>query len=388
MEMRFDTQAIHVGEEPNFKDGGSGDVVVPIHLASTFARKEADTPTNGYEYSRTSNPTRSALEKRLAALEGAKHGLAFSSGLAAETTLLLSLLKSGDSVVASDDLYGGTRRLLDGVFAKNYEVDVRYVDATNLGQVEAALKTRPRLVWLETPTNPLLKIADINAAAGLAHESGSLLVVDNTFASPYLQQPLSLGADIVVHSTTKYINGHSDSVGGALMVSDEGLHARLKFNQNAAGAILSPFDSFLVLRGLKTLALRMEKHQQNAAQIAGFLSSHPRVNRVVYPGLPSHPQHELAKRQMKGFGGMISFEIRGGESDAKAFLSRLRLFALAESLGGVESLAEHPASMTHAAIPESERARIGLSCSLIRLSVGIEHAEDLISDLAQALDKV
>ncbi len=383
--MKFETQAIHVGEEPNLKEGGSGDVVVPIHLASTFARQQVDRPTCGYEYSRTSNPTRAALEKRLAALEGAKFGLAFASGLAAETTLMLSTLKSGDVVVASDDLYGGTRRLLDKVFAQNYGVSVQYVDAADLGQVEAALKAKPKLVWLETPTNPLLKIADIGEISRLAHGAGSPLVVDNTFASPYLQQPLLLGADAVVHSTTKFINGHSDSVGGALMVSDEALYAKLKFSQNAAGAILSPFDSFLVLRGLKTLAVRMERHQQNAMRVAQFLSAHSRVRKVIYPGLPTHPQHELAKKQMRGFGGMVSFEIDGNASDAKAFLSRLKLFALAESLGGVESLAEHPALMTHACVGAQERTRAGLSDSLVRLSVGIENADDLLEDLKQAL---
>jgi cystathionine gamma-lyase len=383
--MKFETQAIHAGEEPNFKEGGSGDVVVPIHLSSTFARQAVDQPTNGYEYSRTSNPTRAALEKRLATLEGAKYGLAFASGLAASTTLLLSLLGSGDSVVASDDLYGGTRRLLDEVFVKNYGMRVQYADATDSGAVEAALELHPRLVWLETPTNPLLKIADIKSIADLSHQSDSLLVVDNTFASPYLQQPLALGADVVVHSTTKFINGHSDSVGGALLVSDDALHARLRFHQNAAGAILSPFDSFLVLRGLKTLAVRMRKHEENAAKIADYLSGHPRAKKVIYPGLPSHPQHALARKQMKGFGGMVSVELNGGREEAVRFLQSLRLFALAESLGGVESLAEHPASMTHAAISPEERARLGITDSLVRLSVGIEDADDLMDDLKQAL---
>jgi cystathionine gamma-lyase len=305
--------------------------------------------------------------------------------MAAATTLALALLKSGDHVVASDDLYGGTRRLFDKVLAEKFGIGITYADATDAANVGAALTPATRLVWLETPTNPLLKIYDIRAISEIAHASGSLVAVDSTFASPYLQQPLSLGADISLHSTTKYINGHSDSVGGAIMLSNGQLHEKLRFMQNAAGAILSPFDSYLTLRGIKTLALRMEKHSQNAQMIAEFLQEHPRVQRVIYPGLPSHPQHQLAKRQMKGFGGMVSFEIKGGKTAAHSFLSRLRIFALAESLGGVESLIEHPATMTHASVPPEKLAKLGITGSLIRLSAGIERADDLIVDLEQAL---
>lgn len=385
--MKFETKAIHVGEEPNLKEGGSGDVVIPVHLASTFARKEVDKPTGGYEYSRSGNPTRDALERRLAALENAEFGLAFSSGLAAETVIGLTLLYAGDHVVAFDDLYGGTRRLFQTVFHSNYGIEISYVDAVDAKNVKEAIKSKTKLIWLEAPTNPLMKLCDIKAIAEIAHESHVLVVIDNTFMSPYFQQPLTLGADIVVHSTTKYINGHSDSVGGAIMLSDRMIYDRLKFNQNATGAILSPFDSFLVLRGIKTLALRMREHERNAIKIAEYLESQSRVKKVYYPGLKSHPQHELARRQMKGFGGMLSFEIEGSLEEAKRFLQSLRLFSLAESLGGVESLIEHPATMTHASVPESEREKIGITDSLIRMSVGIENVEDLIEDLDTAFQR-
>ncbi len=381
--MRFETQAVHSGEEPNLKEGGSGDVIVPIHLATTFARKQIEEPTAGYEYSRTGNPTRFALERKLAALEGAKHGLAFASGMAAETVLALSLLKSGDHVVAFDDLYGGTRRLFTSTFQKNFNVRFSYVDARDVEAVKGALRENTRMVWLESPTNPLMKLCDIKAITELAGDT--LVVVDNTFMSPYFQQPLKLGADIVVHSTTKYLNGHSDSVGGAVMLSDDTLYETLQFDQNSTGAILSPFDSYLVLRGIKTLALRMERHQENALRIAGFLEAHPKVKRVNFPGLKSHPQHELAKRQMSGFGGMLSFELKGGLKEARSFLGRLKLFSLAESLGCVESLIEHPALMTHASVPKKVREQIGITNSLVRVSVGIEHADDLIADLESAL---
>lgn len=381
--MRFETEAVHAGEEPNLKEGGSGDVVVPIHLATTFARKQIEEPTAGYEYSRTGNPTRFALERKLAALEGAKHGLAFASGMAAETVLALTLLKSGDHVVAFDDLYGGTRRLFTSTFQKNFNVRFSYVDARDVDAVRDALRENTRMVWLETPTNPLMKLCDIKAITEIAGDS--LVVVDNTFMSPYFQQPLRLGADIVVHSTTKYLNGHSDSVGGAVMLSDDKLYEKLQFDQNSTGAILSPFDSYLVLRGIKTLALRMERHQGNAMKVAGFLENHPKVKRVNFPGLESHPQHELAKRQMSGFGGMLSFELEGGLKQVKSFLGRLKLFSLAESLGCVESLVEHPALMTHASVPKRVREQIGINDSLIRMSVGIEHVDDLIEDLRQAL---
>ena len=381
--MKFATKAIHSGEEPNLKEGGCGDVVVPIHLSSTFARCELDQPTGGYEYSRTGNPTRHALEKRLAALENADYGLAFASGLAAETTLVLSLLKSGDHVVAFEDLYGGTRRLFDRTFA-NFGLDFSYVDATKTENVEAAIKGNTKLIWLETPTNPLLKLCDIAAISKIAKERDILNVVDNTFASPYLQNPLDLGADIVLHSTTKYLGGHSDVVGGAIMLSDKELYGKLKFNQNAVGAIPSPFDCFLVLRGTKTLALRMERHSHNASEIAKYLAAHPKVEKVTYPGLKSHPQHELARKQMSGFGGVISFYVRQG-TDVKGFLGRLKVIALAESLGGVESLISQPSSMTHAGLSRQEREKIGITDNLLRLSVGIEDAEDLKADLEQAL---
>jgi cystathionine gamma-lyase len=359
--------------------------VVPIHLASTFARRDVDEPTGGFEYSRSGNPTRFALEKKLAAIENARYGLAFSSGLGAETTLCLSLLKAGDHVVAFDDLYGGTRRLFTRIFEENYGIDFTYVDARDPENVKTAVRKNTRLIWLESPTNPLLRLCDIRQIAGIAHDAGASVVVDNTFASPYFQQPVGLGADIVVHSTTKYINGHSDSIGGALVTSDDELYKRLKINQNAAGAILSPFDSFLVARGIKTLALRMERHERNALAVAGFLSAHEKVAAVWYPGLASHPQHALAKKQMTGFSGMLSFELKGGGMEAKKFLKNLHLFALAESLGGVESLIEHPASMTHASVPLAERRKIGVSDALVRVSVGIENADDLIADLEQAL---
>ncbi len=385
--MRFDTKLIHIGEEPNFREGGSGDVVIPIHLSSTFARKEVDKPTAGYEYSRTANPTRDALEKRLASIEDAKFALAFSSGMAAEATVLFTLVSSGQHIVAFDDLYGGTRRLFESVLRRNYGVDISYVDMRDAEAVEQSITERTALVWAETPTNPLMKLCDIKQISNICRKRGVLLVVDNTFMTPCFQKPLNLGADIVVHSTTKYLNGHSDSVGGAVMLSDAEVYEKLKFNQNAIGAILSPFDSYLVLRGIKTLAVRMKKHEENALQIAQFLQEHPSVRRVYYPGLKSHPQYELAERQMEGFGGMLSFEIDGGLQHAKSFLSRLKIFSLAESLGGVESLIEHPALMTHASIPQKEREQIGITDSLIRISVGIEDVEDLIFDLEQALAK-
>lgn len=382
--MKFETSAIHIGEEPNLKEGGNGDVASPIHLASTFARKKVEEPTAGYEYSRSGNPTRAALEKRLAALEDAEFGLAFSSGLAAETTLFLSLLKSGDHVVAFDDLYGGTRRLFDTVFRQNFSVDISYVDARQPEHVKAAVRRNTRMVWLETPTNPLLKLCDIQAISEIAHQQNLMVVVDNTFMSSYFQQPLTLGADIVMHSTTKYLNGHSDSVGGALMLSDQELHEKLKFTQNAAGAVLSPFDSFMVLRGTKTLAVRMRQHQSNALKIAKYLESHPAVKKVIYPGLESHPQYQLAQKQMSGSGGMVCFELAGDLNAAKKYTESLTYFALAESLGGVESLVELPALMTHASVSERERKKIGLPDTLIRLSVGIENSEDLIEDLENA----
>jgi cystathionine gamma-lyase len=383
--LKFATKAIHVGEEPNLLEGGCGDVVVPIHLATTYARKEVDKPTRGYEYSRTGNPTRDALEKRLAALENARFGLAFASGLAAEATLILSLLKKGDHVIAFDNLYGGTRRLFSDVLV-NFGLEFTYVDAREPENVEKAVKENTRMIWLETPTNPLLRLCDVRAISEIGRANDIITVVDNTFMSPCFQNPLDLGADIALHSTTKYLGGHSDVVGGAIMLSNEELHEKIRFNQNAIGAVPSPFDCFLVLRGIKTLAIRMEKHNQNAQKIAEFLEAQPKVRKVHYPGLKSHPQHDLAKRQMSGFGGIVSFELDAKLAEVKAFLKKFKLFALAESLGGVESLIEHPALMTHASIPKRERERIGITDSLIRLSVGIEDIEDLIADLEQALD--
>ena len=379
--MRFSTKAIHVGEEPDYE--GNGEVVSPIHLSTTFARKDPEIPTKGYEYTRTGNPTREALEKKLAALENGKHALAFSSGLAAETTLLLSILKKGDSILASDDLYGGTRRIFNSVIGK-FGVSFKTADMTEEG-IEKFISGDTRVVWIETPSNPLLKVIDIRKVARICRENDLILVVDNTFASPYFQNPLKLGADVVLHSTTKYINGHSDSLGGAIITSSEELYEKVKFNQNAVGAVLSPFDSYLVMRGLKTLEVRMERHESNAKSIASYLSDHVNVESVLYPGLSSNRFHTIARRQMTGFGGMLSFYLKGGKEDVRNFLSRLNYFSLAESLGGVESLIEVPYHMTHASIPEQERRRLGVTDNLIRVSVGIENIEDLLEDLQRAL---
>ncbi len=378
----FGTKSVHSGEEPDLD--ATGDVVVPIHLSSTFARRVLDRPSKGLEYSRTGNPTRAALERRLASLENTTHALAFSSGMAAETTLLLSLLKKGDHVIAGDDLYGGTRRLFESTF-KKFGVAVSYVDARSQRALEVAFREDTRVVWLESPTNPLMRVCDIAAASKLAAERGAVSVVDSTFASPYLQNPLDLGATVSLHSTTKYIGGHSDVVGGALMTSDEETYQAVKFNQNALGAVPSPFDCFMVLRGSKTLHLRMERHSSNAQAVAEHLEGHSHVLKVNYPGLKSHPQYALARRQMRLPGGMLSFEMKGGLPAVKRFLSRVRVFALAESLGGVESLVDHPASMTHASIPKPEREKVGVTDGLVRLSVGIEDKEDLIADLDSAL---
>lgn len=386
--MKFETRAIHAGEKPNLKEGGTGDVAMPIHLASTYARKEVDIPTAGYEYSRTKNPTRAALEERLAALEGAKYALVFASGLAAETTLFLSMLNSGDHVIAFDDLYGGTRRLFTRIFNDKFRVEISYVDARDPQQVQENIRRNTKLIWLETPTNPLLKLCDIRAISEISSGKNIPVVVDNTFMSPYFQQPLLLGADIVMHSTTKYLNGHSDSVGGALALSNDQFYEKLKFTQNAAGAILSPFDSYLILRGTKTLAVRMKEHQRNALKIAQYLESHNKVNKVIYPGLESHPQYDLAKKQMSGFGGMLSFELDADINAAKRFVENLHYFAVAESLGGVESLIELPAVMTHASVPPEERRKIGLADGLIRISVGIENVDDLLEDLDGAFKKI
>jgi len=381
----FATKAIHAGEEPDFRDGATGDVVVPIHLSTTFARKKVTEPTAGYEYTRSSNPTRKALESKLAALENAQYGLAFSSGLAAESTILLSLLNPGDHIVAFDDLYGGTKRLFNHVFS-NFGFEISYVDATIPSLVEEAIQPNTKLVWIETPSNPLLKLSDIAAISAITHQHGLILVVDNTFLSPYFQKPLDLGADIVVHSSTKYIGGHSDVLGGAVLLNNAEYYERIQYHQNAVGAVLAPFDSYLTARGIKTLALRLEQHQKNALKIARYLESHPKISKVIYPGLESHPQHELAKKQTSGFGGILSFEIKGTITDAELFLEKLQLFALAESLGGVESLIELPALMTHASVAKEVREQIGITDTLIRVSVGVEDVKDLIADLKQALN--
>jgi len=380
----FATKAIHTGEEPDFSEGSPGDVVSPIHLSTTFARKKVDEPTLGYDYTRSLNPTRKALEAKLAALENAKYGLAFSSGLAAESTILLALIKPGDHIIAFDDLYGGTKRIFNQVFSK-FDFNVSYVDATNAANVESAIQPNTQLVWIESPSNPLLKLCDIKAVSAITKKRNIRLVVDNTFLSPFLQNPLNLGADIVVHSSTKYIGGHSDVLGGSVMVSDTALYEKIKYHQNAVGAVLSPFDSYLTMRGIKTLQLRMQRHNQNTIEIAEFLEKHPKIYKVIYPGLKSHPQHELASTQASGFGGIISFEIKGTINDAKAFLERLTLFALAESLGGVESLIEIPAVMTHASVSKESREKIGITDTLIRVSVGVEDSIDLINDLKMAL---
>jgi len=375
----LETLAVHAGYEP---DPVHGAVMPPVVMASTFAQPEPGKPLK-YDYSRSGNPTRSALESALAALEGGARGFAFSSGCAAATTLLHSL-KPGDHVISGDDVYGGTFRLFDKVM-KPFGLESTFIDLGDLSKLEAAFKPSTRFVWFETPTNPTLKLADIAAISRLAKARGVRVVVDNTFASPVLQRPLALGADVVLHSTTKYINGHSDVVGGALITSDPELCERIPFLQNAIGAVPSPMDCYLVMRGLKTLPLRMRAHVATASELAQRLATHPRVKRVHYPGLPSHPQHELATRQMSGPGGMISVELASDLHGARRFLQALRVFALAESLGGVESLAEHPALMTHASIPAEARRALGISDSLVRLSVGIEHAEDLWRDLETAL---
>ncbi|HTT71757.1 MAG TPA: cystathionine gamma-synthase [Anaeromyxobacteraceae bacterium] len=373
--LHFDTLAIHAGQAP---DPTTGAVMTPVYLTSTFVQ-DGPGEHKGYEYSRTQNPTRAALEGCLAALEGAAHGLAFASGLAA-TDAVLHLLDAGDHLVASDDLYGGTFRILDKVH-RRHGLEVSSVDLTDLAAVERALRSRTRLLWIESPTNPMLKVADLAALSRLARAHRVLTVVDNTFATPYFQRPLEHGIDLVVHSTTKYLIGHSDVVGGAAMTSDAGVFERLKFLQNAVGNVPGPLDAFLVLRGLKTLPLRMERHAQNALALARFLEGHPQVERVVYPGLSSHPQHALAARQMSGFGGMLTFVIRGGLEAARAFLKAVRLFACAESLGGVESLVEHPAIMTHASVPKETRQRLGIGDGFIRVSAGLEDVRDLVLDL-------
>jgi cystathionine gamma-lyase len=378
----FSTRAIHAGQAP---DPTTGAIMTPVYLTSTYVQ-ESPGVHKGWEYSRTHNPTRKAFEDCLASLENGKHGFAFVSGCAATTTIL-HILKKGDHVVAMDDMYGGTFRLFDKVL-KNDGIEFSYVDLTSPENFEKSILPNTKMVWLETPTNPTLKLADIKAIAKKATEKGIICVVDNTFMSPYFQRPLDLGADIVMHSITKYIGGHSDIIGGAAITKRADLAERLAYLSNAMGTTLSAFDSFMCLRSLKTLPLRMREHEKNATEIAKFLENHPKVSKVVYPGLSSHPQHKLAKEQMTGMGGMITFFIKGGLSEARTFLESVKIFSLAESLGGVESLIEHPAIMTHASVPPENRKALGIDDTLIRLSVGVEDLNDLLADLKNAFDQV
>ncbi|HZR41495.1 MAG TPA: cystathionine gamma-synthase [Ktedonobacteraceae bacterium] len=377
--MKFSTRAIHAGQQP---DPTTGAIMTPIYQTSTFAQEGMD-GHKGFEYARTDNPTRSALEACIASLENGTYGLSFASGMAAEQAVL-SLLSAGDHMVSCDDLYGGTYRIFERIM-RRYNVDTSYVTASAIADYEAAIRPNTKLIWLETPTNPLLRLVDIQAVAEIAHRHNLLLVVDNTFSSPYFQQPLSLGADIVLHSTTKYINGHSDVVGGAIVTNNAEVYQSLKFYQNAAGAVPGPFDTWLTLRGIKTLAVRMRQHEENARTIARFLAEHPRVEKVYYPGLPSHPDYKLAQRQMSGFGGMVSFQFKGTMADVDQVVRRFNIFTFAESLGGVESLVCHPATMTHGSIPREIREARGLTDTLLRLSIGIEDIADLLTDLEHAL---
>lgn len=379
---RFGTRAIHGGQHP---DPSTGAIMTPIYATSTYVQSSPG-EHQGYEYSRTQNPTRMAWERCMADLESGTQGFAFASGMAAIGTIL-ELLDAGSHVIALDDLYGGSRRLFEGVRRQSANLDFSFVDMTDLDTVRAALRPETRMLWVESPSNPLLKIVDLAGLAALAREHELLLVADNTFATPYLQRPLELGADIVMHSATKYLNGHSDMVGGIAVTADAGIAERLAYLQNSIGAIAGPFDSFLALRGVKTLDVRMERHVESAATIAEWLEQDARVEEVLYPGLPSHPQHELASRQMRAGGGIVTFFVRGDIDNARRFLESTELFALAESLGGVESLVDHPGIMTHASVPPERRAELGISDTLIRLSVGIEAIDDLIADLDHALEQ-
>jgi len=380
--MKFATRAIHAGQEP---DPTTGAINIPIYQTSTYVQEEIG-KHKGYEYARTGNPTRTALEACLASLEGAKYGLCFGSGLGASMNIM-HLLSQGDHVVCGDDVYGGTFRLFDKVLGR-FGVTFSWVDARDPKNIEKAITPQTKMVWLETPTNPLLQIVDIKAIADIAKSKKLITVVDNTFASPYLQNPIALGADVVVHSATKYLGGHSDVVGGAILTSNDELYEKLKFHQNAVGSVPGPMDCYLVLRGVKTLAVRMEAHQKNAMAIAKFLENKPQIERIIYPGLTDHPQHELAKKQMSGFGAMVTIVVKGGLENANKFASSTKLFALAESLGGVESLICHPVSMTHGSIPKDVREARGIVDGLVRLSVGIEDTDDLLADVEQALAKV
>ncbi len=377
--MRFETKAIHVGQEP---EKTTGAVVVPIYQTSTYAQEDVGVH-KGHEYSRTTNPTRDALQACLASLEDAAYGLAFASGMGAISTLM-TLFKTGDHIISSDDVYGGTFRVFDKIF-RNFGLEFTYVDATNPENIRAALRPNTKMIWLETPSNPMLKITDLRAAAAIAKAAGVLLAVDNTFMSPANQRPIGLGADIVVHSTTKYLGGHSDVVGGFIATDRADLHEKIKFAQNAVGAVPGPFDSWLTLRGLKTLAIRIAAHERNARSVAEFLNAHPKVETVIWPGLANHPGHAIQQAQASGFGGIISIRVKGGLDEARRFCRGTKLFFLAESLGGVESLIEHPAIMTHASVPPENRRKLGITDNFVRLSVGIEHAADLVEDLASAL---
>ena len=372
----FATRAIHAGQEP---DPQTGAIMTPIYATSTYVQSSPGVH-KGYEYSRTQNPTRHALERCVADLESGRYGFAFSSGLAATGTIL-ELIDTGSHVIALDDIYGGSTRLFEKVRRRSAGLDFSFVDMTDIKAVRNAVKSNTRMIWVESPSNPLLKIVDLRAVADIANQHGIIMVTDNTFATPYLQRPLESGCNIVMHSVTKFLNGHSDMVGGIAVTSDEALAERLGFLQNAVGSVPGPFDSFLALRGLKTLDVRMERHCKSAMEIARWLEKNRHVDRVIYPGLKSHPQHALAKSQMSGFGGIVTFFIKGGLTESRAFLERCRIFALAESLGGVESLVDHPAIMTHASVPAAKRAALGISDQLIRLSVGIEDLDDLIGDL-------
>jgi len=377
----FGTRAIHAGQRP---DPTTGAIMVPVYQTSTYVQPELGKPQGGYEYARTHNPTREALEGNVASLESGKHGLAFSSGLGATDTMM-KLLSAGDHVICGENVYGGTYRLFDKVLSR-MGIEFSFVDSASLDDIRAAVRPNTRLIHVETPTNPMMRITDIAAAAEIAHEAGALLSVDNTFASPYNQRPLELGADITLHSTTKYINGHSDMVGGIIVVRDDEIHERLRFLQNAAGAVPGPWDCWLALRGTKTLHLRMAAHNANGQRIAEWLEGHPKVKRVFYPGLPSHPQHDLAVKQMKGFTGMITIET-GSVEAARKVVGATRIFAFAESLGGVESLIGHPTTMTHASVPVARRQAMLLSEGIVRLSCGVEDGDDLMADLEQALDQ-
>jgi O-succinylhomoserine (thiol)-lyase len=378
--MRFETLAIHAGERP---DQTFGAVSVPIYQTSTFAFEDVG-KTRGYDYSRTSNPTRKVLEDTVAQLEGGKAGFAFATGMAAEATVI-HLLKPGDHIISGDDVYGGTYRLFQNVM-QDFGLEFTFVRMDNRARIEDAIRPNTRMLWLETPSNPLLNIVDVEMVVDIARRHDILTVADNTFATPYFLRPIEYGVDLVVHSTTKYLNGHSDVVGGAVVTTTDKLTERIQFLLNAMGTCASPFDCWLVLRGIETLAVRMKQHEENALAVANYLTEHPLVKRVFYPGLDSHPGYEIAKRQMKGFGGMVSFEIRGGIESVNTFLRRLKLFYLAESLGGVASLAAHPGTMTHASMPKDYREKVGITDELIRLSVGLESVGDLIDDLRQALE--